>query len=81
MGCNLYNIFISLTKKMSNSFPSNVTLFSQEIDVFKEFTERDALDKAANQLLQGKQIHYSNYREMRIVIEIIKNNFENNMRK
>ena len=62
---------------MSNSFPSNVTLFSQEIDVFKECTERVALNKAVNQLLQGKQIHYSDSREMRKVIEKIKNNFKN----
>ena len=64
---------------MSSSFPSNVTFFIQEVYVFKECTERVALNKAVNQLLQGKQIHYSNYREMRIVIEIIKNHFENNI--
>lgn len=64
---------------MSKPLPSNVNLLSQEADVFKECTERVALNKAVNQLLQGKQIHYSNYREMRIVIEIIKNNFENNI--
>ena len=66
---------------MSKPLPSNVILFNQEVDVFKEYSERAALDKAVNQLLQGKQIHYSNSREMRTVIEGIKNNFENNISK
>jgi hypothetical protein len=66
---------------MSKPLPSNVILFNQEVDVFKEYSERAALDKAVNQLLQGKQIHYSNSREMCTVIEGIKNNFENNISK